>query len=200
MCGTKVCRRWWRWLMAAMVWRDGGVGFSDSFFDGWGAVFILLSPPWLGLSLDIVVRFLPSCYPDSASSTHLHGFDGLRMHPYGHPLNHKVLNHIIHIWDRSFIQSAVVPGLSLDIVVRFVPSCYPDSASSTHLHGFDGLRMQPYGHPLHRKVLKYFIYIYNRCVIQSEVVPEIDYVILVGLYTVVTQVQPAWHTSMGLMK
>jgi hypothetical protein len=101
------------------------------------------------------------------------------MHPYGHPLHQKVLNHFIHIQDRSFIQSAVVPGLSLDIVVRFVPSCYPDSASSTHLHGFDGQRMHPYGHPLHQKLLKYCIYIKNRCVIQSEVVPGTDYVILV---------------------
>ncbi len=32
----------------------------------------------------------------------------------------------------------MVPGLSLDIVVRFVPRSYADSASSTHLHEFDG--------------------------------------------------------------
>ena len=31
-------------------------------------------------------------------------------------------------------------------------SCYPGSARSTHLHGFDEVRMHPYGHTLHRKV------------------------------------------------
>ncbi len=36
------------------------------------------------------------------------------------------------------IKSEGVPCFSLDIMVRFVPSCYPDSASSTHLHEFDG--------------------------------------------------------------
>ncbi len=112
-----------------------------------------------GLSLEIVVRFLPSCYPDSASSTHLHGLDGLRMHPYGHPLHQNVLKYFIYIYNRCFIQSEGVLGLTHVIVLRFVISCYPaDSASSNHLHGLDGLRMHPYGHPLHQKVLKYFIY------------------------------------------
>ncbi len=36
------------------------------------------------------------------------------------------------------IKSEGFPGLSLDIVVRFVPSCYPDLATLTHLHGLDG--------------------------------------------------------------
>jgi hypothetical protein len=62
----------------------------------------------------------------------------IRMHPYGHPLHWKVLNNFIYIYDRCCIQSAVVPCLSLDKVVRFVPICYPDLAILTHLHGFDG--------------------------------------------------------------
>jgi hypothetical protein len=113
----------------------------------------------LGLTHVIVVRFVPSCYPGSARSTHLHGFDEVRMHPYGHSLHQKVLNHFIHIYNISFIQSEVVPDLLLEIVVRFVPSCYPNSSSSTHLYGFDGLRIHQYGHPLHWKVVKNFIYI-----------------------------------------
>ena len=47
------------------------------------------------------------------------------------------------------------------VVVCFVPSCEPDSASSAHAHGFDEVRMHPYDHPLHRKVLIHFIYIYK---------------------------------------
>ncbi len=83
----------------------------------------------------------------------------IRMHPYGYPLHWKVLNHFIHLSDISFIQSAVVPGLSLDIVVRFVPSCYPDSASSTHLHVFDGHKDASIWLSSASGVLKYFFFI-----------------------------------------
>ena len=34
----------------------------------------------------IVVWFVPSCNLGLASSTYLHGVDGLGIHPYGHPL------------------------------------------------------------------------------------------------------------------
>ena len=112
-----------------------------------------------GLNHVILVWFVPGCYPDSARSTHLHGFDGLGIHLYNYSLHLKYITHFIYIQDGSAIQSEVVPGLNYVIVVWFVPSCYLDSASSTHLNGFDGLRMHPYGHPLHQKVLKYFIYI-----------------------------------------
>ena len=112
-----------------------------------------------GLKYVIVVWFVPICYLDSASSIHLHGFDGLTMHQYGHPLHRKVLKNFIYIQDRCVIQSEVGPGLNYVILVWFVYSCYPGSASLTHLHGFDEVRMHPYGHPLHRKVLKYYIYI-----------------------------------------
>ncbi len=105
----------------------------------------------------IVVWFVPNCYPDSASSAHLQSFDGLRMHPYGHPLHHKMLKHFIYIQGGSAIKSEVVLGLNYVIVVWFVLSCYPGSARSTHLHDFHEVRMHPYGHTLHQKVLKYFI-------------------------------------------
>ncbi len=55
------------------------------------------------------------------------------------------------------------PGLNYVILVWFLYSCYPGSASLTHLHGFDEVRMHPYGHPLHWKVLKYYIYIRWKC-------------------------------------
>ena len=58
-------------------------------------------------------------------------------------------------------DNEVCPGLNHVIVVRFLPSCYThthDSASSTHLQGFDGLGTHPYKYPLHQKVLKHFKY------------------------------------------
>ena len=62
----------------------------------------------------------------------------IRMHPYGHLMHLKVLKYVLYIYDICVIKSEGVPGLSLDLVVRFVPSCYPDLAILTHLHGFDG--------------------------------------------------------------
>ncbi len=110
-----------------------------------------------GLSHDIVVRFVPSCYPGSASSTQFLGFDEVWMHPYNYSLHCKLFKHFIYIYYGSVIQSEMVPGLNHAILVWFVCSCHPGSDSLTHLHGFDEVRMHPYGHPLHLKVLKYYI-------------------------------------------
>ena len=58
----------------------------------------------LGLNHVIVVWFEPNCYPGSANSTHhIHSFDGLGIHSYGHPLHGKVMNHFIYILDGSVI-------------------------------------------------------------------------------------------------
>jgi hypothetical protein len=85
------------------------------------------------------------------------------MHPYDHPLHYEILKHFIYIKDGSVIQSEVVLGqiYVIVVVVCFVPSCEPDSASSVHLHGFDEVRLHPYDHSLHLKVNKHFICIYK---------------------------------------
>ena len=93
-------------------------------------------------------------------NTHLHGFDGIEIHPYGHPLHGNMLKHFIYTLDGSVIQSEVALGLNHVIVVWFEPSCYPGSANSTHhIHSFDGLGIHPYDHPLHGKVMNHS-YIY----------------------------------------
>ena len=108
---------------------------------------------------------VPSCYPNSARSAHLHGFGGLGIHPYGHLLHQKVLKQILVIHDGSVIKSDVVPGLNHVhvVVVCFVPSCSPYSAGSIHLHGFDGLGIHPYNYPLQWKVCKQFKFISWKC-------------------------------------
>ena len=134
----------------------------------------------LGLNHVIVVWFVPHCYPGSANSTHIHSFDGLGIHPYGHPLHGKVLKHFIYTLDGSVIQSEVALGLNHVIVVLFEPSCYPGSANSTHhIHSFDGLGIHPYGHPLHGKVMNHFIYTLDGSVIQSEVALCLNHIIVV---------------------
>ena len=58
---------------------------------------VIQSEVALCLNHIIVVWFVPSCYSGLASSTHLHGFDRLEIHPYGHPLHGKVLKHLMYI-------------------------------------------------------------------------------------------------------
>ena len=85
-------------------------------------------------------------------------------------------------------------------MVWIVSICYSDSAISAH--GFDEVRRPPYSHPLHRKVLKHFIYIYDGNIIHSEVVLGLSHAIAVVkcVYPVVKWIQPAQSTYMALMK
>ena len=116
--------------------------------------------PGLNHVVVVVVCFVPSCGPDSASSAHAHGFDEVRMHPHDHLLHWKLFDQLIYI-SVSVIQSEVCLGLSHVIVlaVCFVLSCKPDLAISAHTHGYDEVRMHPHGHPLHWKVLNHFKHI-----------------------------------------
>jgi peroxiredoxin len=119
----------------------------------------------------IVIWYVPSCYSDSASSAHIHGFYEVRMHWYVNPFHRNALNHHIYVLDGSLSHSDVVPGHNHVIVIWYVPSCYSDSASSTHIHGFYEVRMHWYVNPLHRNVLKHFIYILYGSLSHSDVVP-----------------------------
>jgi hypothetical protein len=47
------------------------------------------------------------------------------------------------------------------------------------VRGFDEVRRPTYNHPLHRKVLKHFIYIYDVIISHYEVVPSLNHVIVV---------------------
>ncbi len=111
---------------------------------------------------------------------HIHGFYEVRMHWYVYPLHWNVLKHFIYILIGILNHSDVVPGHNHVIVVAwFVPSCYSDSASSAHIHGFYEVRMHWYVHPLHRNVLKHFIYIIYGSLSHSDVVPGHNHVIVI---------------------
>ncbi len=127
----------------------------------------------------IVIQFVPSCYSDSASSAHIHGFYEVRMHWYVNPLYRNVHKHFIYILDGSLGHSGVVPGHNHVIVLWSVPSCYSDSASSAHIHGFYEIRMHWYVNPLHLNVLKHFIYILYGSPSCSDVVPGHNHVIVI---------------------
>ena len=68
----------------------------------WGPTYtldgsVIQSEVALYLNHIIVVWIVPSCYSGLAGYTHLHGFDRLEIHPYGHPLHGKVLKHLIYV-------------------------------------------------------------------------------------------------------
>ena len=69
-----------------------------------------------------------------------------------------MLKHFIYTLDERLIQSGVALVLNHVILVWFVPSVYPKSASFTPLHCYYGVRIHPYDNPLHGKVIKHFIY------------------------------------------
>ena len=84
---------------------------------------------------------------------------------------------LTYINNGSIIHSNEVPGHNHAVVVAwFVPSCYSDSASSAHIHGFYEVRMHRYVHPLHQNVLKHFIYILDGSLSHSDMVPGHNHV------------------------
>ena len=112
----------------------------------------------LGLNQAIVVWFVTSVYQKSAISTPLHCYYGVWIHSYVHPQHRKLLKHFIYTLDETLIQYRVDLGLYHVILVLFVPSVYQNSAITTPLHCYYGVRIHSYAHPQHGKVLNHFIY------------------------------------------
>ena len=117
----------------------------------------------LGLNCVGEVWFVPSCYPGSAGSALLHGVDGLERHPCGNQLHQKERKHFMYIYDKSVIKYGLLPGLNHVEVVCFVPSSSPGSASSIHLHSFDGLGIHQLTIHIIRKCPDVFIWIWWKC-------------------------------------
>ena len=130
----------------------------------------------------ILVWIVPSVYPKSAcSSTPLHCYYGIRIHSCVNPHHGKVLKHFKYTLDESLIQSGVALGLNHVILVWFVASVYPKSASSSPLHCYYGIRIHSYIHPKHGKVLKNLIYTLDESLIQSGVALGLNHVIFVWI-------------------
>ena len=126
----------------------------------------------------ILVWFVSSVYPKSATYTPLLCYYGVRIHPYHHPLDGKLVKHFIYALDESFFQSGVALVLNHVILVWFVPSVYPQSEIFIYLHCNYGVRIHSYVHPQHGKVLKHFIYTLDEKLIQSVVALVLNHVIL----------------------
>ena len=145
----------------------------------------------LGLNHVIVVWFVPSCYPGSASSAPLHGFDGIRIHPYHYQMHQKVVKHFIYVpwlcnpvWSGSWPQSWHIGMVCTQLFSRFSLLNPPPWLwwtrdtfiwPSTELEGSSTL----------------YIYIWDGSVIQSEVV------VLGRNHVIVVLFVPSCYTGLG---
>jgi hypothetical protein len=114
--------------------------------------------------------------PKSWKSTpDLHWRNTLRVDPYAHQQHVKVLKHFAYISYGCGIHSTGGLSLNHGITSSLRLSSTPKSWKSTpDLHWRNTLRVDPYAHPQHSKVLKHFAYICNDCEMQSKGVWRAD--------------------------
>ena len=92
--------------------------------------------------------------------SHLHTYYSIRMHPYANPQHLKVLKHFVYIQYGCGMQSMGVLSLNHDTATSYSLGHTPFFLILTpHLHTYYSIRMHPYAHPQHLKVLKLFVYI-----------------------------------------
>ncbi len=98
------------------------------------------------------------------STPNLHRHTSVRMHPYAHPQHIKVLKHFVYIQYGCRMQSMGVWSLNHDIATcsgSALPHFSPD------LHRRNSVRVDPYAHSQHIKLLKHFVCIWYGCGMQS---------------------------------
>jgi hypothetical protein len=133
---------------------------------GFGASTITLQYHFLGLSS----IFLNST-PD------LHRRNSVRVHPYGHPQHIKVLKHCVYICHGCGKQSVWVFSLNHDITTSLglgLSSIFLKSTPAPALQR-NSVRVHPYAHPQHIKVLKHFVNIWHGCGMQSVQVCSLNH-------------------------
>jgi hypothetical protein len=105
----------------------------------------------------------------------LHRRNSVRVHPYAYPQHIKVLKHCVYIWHGCGMHSKRVWSLNHDITTSLswaqlnFPKLTPD------LDRRNSVRVHPYAHPRHIKVLKHCVYIWHGCGMQSVQVWSINH-------------------------
>ena len=126
----------------------------------WGFAVSTMTPQYHTGSA--IAPIFPKSHP------HLHTYYSIRMHPYAHPQHLKVLKHFLYIQYGCGMQSMGVCSLNNDtsnIIQAWPYPIFPKT--HPHLHMYYSIRMHPYAHPQHLKVLKHFVYIQYGCGMQS---------------------------------
>ena len=99
---------------------------------------------------------------------HLHRCNSVRVHLYAHPQHIKVLKHFTFIWYGCGMQSTGLWSLNHDLTASLGLSHAPNFPKiHPNLHMRNSVRVHPYAHPQHIKVLKHFVYTWYGCGMQS---------------------------------
>jgi len=112
------------------------------------------------LNHDTTTSFgIQSPYPNFPNiSSRLHMYNSVMLHPYAHPQHMKVLNHFLYIQYRCGMQSVVVYSLNHDTTMSYGIHLTPVSLIwPSPAHRYNSVRVHPYAHPQHMKVLKHFL-------------------------------------------
>jgi len=112
--------------------------------------------------LHISLKFTPTCTC----------INGIRVYPYAHPQHLKVLKRFVYTQYGCGMHSMGVFSLNHDTAIA---TSYRIGHSHTphfpkihlHLHMYYSIRMHPYAHPQHLKVLKHFVYTQYGCGMHS---------------------------------
>ena len=90
------------------------------------------------------------------------------MYPYAHPQHLKLLKHFVYIQYGCGMQSMGVCSLNHDTTTSYRLGHTPFSLKCTNTCTCNtAIRIHPYAHLQHFKVLKHFVYIECRCGLQS---------------------------------
>ena len=146
------------------------------------------------LNHDIATSLGLSPYPNFQKSTPaLHRHNSGRVHPYAHSQHIKVLKHFVYIWYGCGMQSMV--GWSLNhVITTSLGLSYTliIQKSTPDLQRRYSVRVHPYAHSQHIKVLKLFIYICYGCGMQSKGVWSLNHDITTSLELAHTPIFQNW--------
>jgi len=144
----------------------------------WDAVHGGLEPqPWhYNFTLAQPYPNFPKIHPNQ------HRCNSVRVHPYAHPQHIKVLKHFVYIWYGCGMQSTGVWSLNHDITTTLGLSPTPIFLKFTpDQHRCNSVRVDPYAHSQHIKVLKHCLYTWYGCGMQSTGVWSINHDITTSL-------------------
>ena len=117
---------------------------------------------------------LPHFNKNNFLSQYLHRHNSLRFRPCAHPQHMNVLKHFIYLYIGCWMQSAGLCSLKHDTTTSIgstLPQFYKNKFPSPVLSAFvvhNSVRLDPYAHQQHNKLLKHFIYIWYGCGMHLE--------------------------------
>jgi len=128
-------------------------------------------------------------------SSHRQRYNSVMVHPYAHPQHMKLLNHFIYIHYGCEMQSAVAHSVNHDTTMSFRLNLTRISQNLSPTCTGISVRVHPYAHPQHMKVLKHYVYFQNGCGRQSVVAYSLNHDTTAHLGSTLPQFSNIWPQS-----